>query len=89
LRHSLSLHRIERADDGQMRGHIAIRQQLIDAGAGAGDELERGEPRGDPGASRNASRRLDVGRRSGQRVTMNLLIGRKLRERCALLLDER
>jgi hypothetical protein len=42
LRHSMSLHRIECAHDRQLGRHVAMREQLIDACTGAGDELEGG-----------------------------------------------
>jgi hypothetical protein len=68
LRHSLSLHRIECAHDRQMRRNVAIREQLIDACPGAGDELERREPPRNARRKLEREQRFDVGRRSDKRV---------------------
>ena len=81
LGHPLPLHRVDRADDGNMGRQVGRGEQIVGAGAGAGDESERGKARRDSRRELEREQRLDVaGRRDGG-VGMDALPGREQRKR--------
>ena len=78
LRHPLSLQRIDGADDGQMRRNVRRGEEVVDAGSGAGDELERRKSRRDARGELEGEQRLDVSGRGSAGIGVNTLLRREL-----------
>ena len=89
LRHPLALQRIDGTHDGEIRRNVRRGEEIVDPGAGAGDELERRKPRRDACSELEREHRFDFAGRGSVRIRVNPLIRRKQRKRRALLLDER
>ena len=81
LRHAHALQRIDGAHDRHVRGEIGRGEHLVDAGARAGDEPQRGKARGDARRDPERENRLDLVRRRGRGIGEDRL--RRARARAA------
>ena len=89
LRHAHALLRIDGAHQGDIGGQVGSRNQIVGAGAGAGDEAERGKTRRNARREPERENRFDLrrGRRGG--IGMDRFLDRQRAQRVELTQDER
>ena len=89
LRHAHALQRIDRAHDGDVAGQVGGRDEIVGAGAGAGDEAKRGKMRRDARRHPEGENRLDLSGRCSAGIGVDGFLGRQRPQRGELPLHER